>query len=124
MKRANNVFALGMLVFILAFSLGLAGCGDNNGSGIGKGTLVIQNVSTASDEIITDLRTTNYDTGISKKESVGTGISVREERSFSLDEGQYNVRIETNYDDGGEIEFYLRSGSTVTIKWNGYRLTR
>jgi DUF1680 family protein len=59
-----------------------------------------------------------------KRESVGTGISVREERSFSLDEGQYTVRIETNYPDEGEIEFYLRSGSTVTLKWNGDRLTR
>jgi hypothetical protein len=102
MKRTNHVFILGMLIFILAFSLGLAGCGDNNGSGSGKGTLVVQNVSIAPDEIITEVRTTNHDTGISKRESVGTGISVREERSFSLDEGQYTVLIETNYDDEGE----------------------
>jgi len=124
MKRTNRVFALGILVFILALSFSFAGCGDNNSGGSGKGTLVVQNVSTASREIIIEVRTTNHDTGITKRESVGTGISVLEERSFSLDEGQYTVRVETNYDDWGEIDFYLRSGSTTTIKWNGDRLTK
>jgi hypothetical protein len=125
MKKANRFFSLGILVFILASGLVLAGCGDNSGGGGGgKGTLVVQNVSTYADEIITEVRTTNYDTGISKRESVGTGISVRAERSFVLDEGQYNILIQTNYDDEDEIEFYLRSGSTVTIKWNGERLSR
>jgi len=75
MKRTNRAFILGILAFLLAFAL--AGCGDDNGGGKGKGTLVVQNVSTYPDEIITEVRTTNDDTGISKKESLGMGISVR-----------------------------------------------
>ena len=118
--RFYTIFAI---VLLIAFSM--ASCGDGSTSGgSSKGTLIVQNVSTYPEEIITELYTTNHDTGINKRESVGTGISVREERSFSLDEGQYTVRIETNYDDGDTIEFYLRSGSTITIKWNGYHLSR
>jgi len=123
MRRANYIFALGMLVCILAFTFALAGCSDGNSSG-GKGTLVVINQSTTDSEIITEVRTTNNDTKTTKEESVGTGIPKLEQRSFQLDEGQYTVRIETNYDDGDTIEFFLRSGSTVTIKWNGYRLSR
>jgi hypothetical protein len=111
------------IVSLIAFQMVSCGDGSSSGSG-GKGTLVVQNVSTFADEIITELYTTNHDTGINKRESVGTGISVREERSFSLDEGQYTVRVETNFDDGDDIEFFLRSGSIITIKWNGNRLSR
>jgi len=120
MKRFNGLLVLTVLLVVLS----LGGCNNGN-SGSGSATLVIENLSTYSEELITSLRWYNSDTGSSQNERFGGGIAVRESRSLSLLEGTYDIEITTNYDDYGQVsDIRLYGGSTVTLIWNGDSLSR
>jgi hypothetical protein len=65
-----SIFSV-ILVCLLALGMAFTSCSNgSNGSSSEKGTLIISNLSTAPSEIITEVTTTNYDTGITKNESV------------------------------------------------------
>ena len=122
MKRFNVLLVLAAFLAVLW----LAGCDSGNGgSGSGSATLVIENMSTYSDELILSLRWYNDDTGTSQIVRFPGGIAVRESKSISLVEGIYDIEIETNYDDSDGvygIRFY--AGSTITLVWNGDSLSK
>ena len=127
MKRCKVLLVLAVLLVVVI----LTGCSNPSGDSSSGGgsnlfTLVVENVSTNRDELITSLTWINYDTYTSQNVRFPGGIPVGGTRSLSLAEGTYEIAIDTNFGSYGEVDDGrpFNRGSTVTLVWNGSDLSR
>jgi len=113
--RLCTIIAVASLIF---FSM--AACSDGSSSSSGKATLIIENLSAVTGEIITNVYWSNSDTGVSKDEK-DVGIPIYGKKYFSLDEGTYYVSIYTNMGGSDDIyDLHIYAGSTVSLLWTTY----
>jgi hypothetical protein len=118
MKKLIKVFGIISLVAVMGFSMVVCDNGSGDSGNSSKATVIIQNRSPNPNEIIT-LVSIMTNTSM---QDIPVDIRANQDRSFSLDAGEYYFYVETNTDEWDQYPtngqgHRLFAGDTLTLRW-------